>query len=428
MTTEQAINDISQQIRQHDHLYYVEGQPAISDKEYDELLVRLKSLEAVHPNLIMPDSPTQRVSGEPLKSFQHVTHAIPMLSIDNSYDEVDVRNFDSRVAKKTGKSQEYFVDPKVDGIAVSLRYEDGVLILGATRGNGHIGSDITANVKAIRSIPLKLHGKGWPSVLEVRGEVYWSRASFDAYNAGRVARGLKSFANSRNAAVGTLKSLDPSVVADRGLSFVAHGFGEIVGAEFKTTDVMFKAFKRWGIPVSPHGKVCRDIGKVIRYIKAWDENRHVVGYDTDGLVVKVNSLDQRNVLGATNRCPRWCIAYKYAAIQVTTILKDVDFRVAPSGTITPLAVMIPVQLAGVTIQHATLHNFDYVKRMDLRIGDTIIVNMAGGVIPKVIGAVTKMRLRDMKKITPPTHCPACDGKIARHNARAYCTECAKQGR
>jgi DNA ligase (NAD+) len=427
-TAQREIEKLRDEIRRHDRHYYVEGRPVISDREYDKLFDRLKQLEAEHPELVTPDSPTQRVGGEPLEGFAHVTHAVPMLSIDNKYDETGLRKFDKSVTEGLGgEAYEYYVDPKVDGVSASLRYQDGRLVLGATRGDGRVGDDITANIKTIRAVPLRLHGDDWPRVLEVRGEVYWPREGFDAYNEQREKDGLERFANPRNATAGSLKSLDSKVIAGRGLSFVAHGCGEIVGVasapggrrEFETADAMFQAFRRWGVPVSPDGRVCRNIDEVVRFIAEWDERRHGIGFETDGLVVKINRLDQRETLGATSRYPRWCIAYKYAAEQAESVLLAVDFQVGKLGTITPRAVMEPMQLSGTTVRHASLHNFDQVERLDVRIGDTVVVEKAGEIIPQVVRVVVEKRPKSARKIVPPKECPVCGGEVAKDEGGVY---------
>lgn len=419
-TPARDIEQLREQIRHHDHLYYVEGRTEISDREYDKLFARLKELEAAHPELASPDSPTQRVAGEPIEGFAHVKHAVPMMSIDNTYNEEEIREFDGRVAKGLeGRPYEYLVDPKVDGVSATLRYEKGRLALGATRGDGKTGDDVTANVRTIRAVPLTLRGKGWPEVLEVRGEVYWPRKAFDAYNERREKEGEEPFANPRNATSGTLKSLDSRAISDRGLSFVAHGNGEIVGGDFKTAEEMFKAFKSWGIPVSPHQRVCKAIDDVVRFINEWEPKRHKLEYETDGLVVKVNRFDQRGILGETSRYPRWCIAYKYAAEQAESKLLNVDFQVGKLGTITPRAVMEPTQLSGTIVRHASLHNFDQVERLDVRIGDTVVVEKAGEIIPQVIRVVLEKRPKGAKKIVPPAKCPVCKGEVAKDEGGVY---------
>ncbi len=333
---ESEIKKLREEIHEHDRHYHTEARPVITDREYDLLMDRLKALEAAHPDLITSDSPTQRVGEQPLEGFVHVTHAVPMMSIDNTYNETELRDFDGRVAKGLdGQKYEYIVDPKIDGVSTTLRYEDGRLVLGATRGDGRTGDDITANLKTIRAIPLQLRGEDWPQVLEVRGEVYWPRKAFDAYNAKRVEAGEEPFANPRNGTTGALKSLDPREAAGRGLKFIAHGYGEIVGKQFTSADELFKALKKWGVPVSPHLQVCKDIDEVLRVVDRWDKDRHDLEYQTDGLVIKVNKLSQRDILGVTSKYPRWAIAYKYAAEQAESVVLDVDLQLGKLGTVTP---------------------------------------------------------------------------------------------
>lgn len=419
-TPSEEITKLREQIVDHDHRYFTEGKPVISDQEYDRLFKRLRDLEAEHPELITPDSPTQRVGEKPLEGFEHVAHSVPMLSIDNTYDEPTLREFDKRVSRGLeGETYEYVVDPKIDGVSATLRYVDGLLVLGATRGDGKVGDDITANIKTVRSIPLKLRGRGWPSVLEVRGEVYWPRKTFDAFNEKLVAGGSEPFKNPRNATTGTLKRLDTREIVGRGLSFTAHGFGEIVGANFETNDVLFAAFERWGIPTNPHTKVCRDIEAVLTCVQDWETRRHEIEYETDGLVIKVNNLVQREALGATSRYPRWAIAYKYAAEQAESVLLSVDFQVGKLGTITPRAEMEPMQLSGTTVRHASLHNFDQVERLGVGIGDTVVVEKAGEIIPQVVRVVREKRPGNWKKIRPPTKCPVCGGNVVKDEGGVY---------
>ncbi len=411
-TPEEEIQSLREQINEHDRLYYTEGEPVISDREYDRLFDRLRAQETAHPELVTPDSPTQRVGEQPIEGFEHVTHAVPMLSIDNTYNAAALREFDGRVARGLdGADYEYIVDPKIDGVSGSLRYETGRLVLGATRGDGKIGDDITSNIRTIRSIPLVLHGKGLPPVLEVRGEVYWPRPAFDAHNARRSADGLEPFKNPRNATTGTLKSLDAKAIANRGLAFIAHGTGEIVGARFETAVDFFAAIRKWGIPTSPHARLCKDIEEVIAFVEEWEDRRQTLDYETDGLVVKVNELAQRETLGATSRYPRWAIAYKYAAEQAESVLRSVDFQVGKLGTITPRAVMDPVELSGTTVRHASLHNFDQVQRLGVGIGDTVMVEKAGEIIPQVVRVVEEKRPENWKAIQPPKKCPVCKGDV-----------------
>lgn len=416
------IERLRSEIRRHDRLYHVEGAPQISDYDYDQLVQRLRELEERHPELVTPDSPTQRVGGAPLEGFAHVRHAVPMLSIDNTYTPQELREFDARVRRALGRDDfDYIVDPKIDGVAVSLRYENGALALGATRGDGETGDDITANIRTVRSVPLGLEGDGWPAVLEVRGEVYWPRPAFDAHNESRAAAGEPPFANPRNATAGTLKQLDPRNVAGRGLAFCCHGFGEIrpFPAGISRQSALFERLKAWGLPVNPHTRTCVDIDAVIAFVEEWDQQRRTLDYETDGLVVKVDALALREELGYTSKAPRWCIAFKFAPDRGESRLLRVDFQVGKLGTITPRAVMEPVLLAGTTVRHATLHNFDQVQRLGVRIGDTVIVEKAGEIIPQVVGVVLDKRPADATPIEPPTACPECGGDVARDEGGVY---------
>ncbi len=438
------IEELREEIRRHDHLYYVQAEPEISDREYDRLMEELKQLETAHPELITSDSPTQRVGGRPLEGFTSVRHAVPMMSIDNTYNEGELREFDDRVRRGLGgEKYEYLVDPKIDGVAISLRYEGGRLVLGATRGDGKTGDDVTQNVRTIRSIPLRLCGEGVPDIVEVRGEVYWPRKDFERYNAAREAAGEPTFANPRNGTAGTLKQLDSRIVAERQLAFLAHGFGQVEplpgkasrrrppgkatarqsemfdGTVVESQSELFERFAEWGIPVSPHRRVCKDIDAVIGMVHEWDAKRHDLEYATDGLVVKVDRLDQRDVLGATSKYPRWCIAFKYAAEQAATILKGVTFQVGKLGTITPVAELEPVELAGTTVKRASLHNFDQVDRLGVRIGDTVLVEKAGEIIPQVVGVVEEKRPKHARAIARPATCPECGGPAAQDEGGVF---------
>ena len=416
----QRLEKLREAIRKHDRQYFVLAEPLISDAEYDKLLAELRGLEAAHPELVTPDSPTQRVGGQPIEGFEHVRHSVPMLSIDNTYDETQLREFDGRVRKILGKaSYRYVMDPKIDGVAVSLRYEGGRLALAASRGDGETGDVITHNVRTLRSIPLKLHGRDWPEVLEVRGEICWPWDDFRRFNAEREAAGKETFANPRNATAGTLKQLDPRNVSGRKLVFVAHGFGMIEPQKEKTHTALFERFKSWGIPVSPHSAEAEDIEGVIAHVNAWKPRRSELPYETDGLVIKVDSLDQREKLGVTSRHPRWCIAFKYPAEQAESKIVNIDFQVGKLGTITPRAIMEPVFLAGTTVRHATLHNFDQVDRLDVRIGDTVVVEKAGEIIPQVIRVVAEKRPKGAKPIGRPKKCPECAGEVEQDEGGVY---------
>ena len=420
MSDAKRIEQLRDQIHRHDHLYYVEARPEISDRRYDSLLAELKALEARHPELVTPDSPTQRVGGEPIEGFQTVTHASPMLSIDNTYNEGELREFDARVRRALGeRPYQYVVDPKIDGVAVSLRYESGVLALAATRGDGRRGDDITGNARTVRSIPLRLRGADVPSVLEVRGEIYWPRSTFNAINAKRAAAGEETFANPRNGAAGTLKQLDPRIVAQRGLALLAHGLGEMSARPSDRASEVMDALRRWGVPVSPHTKVCDDLDAVLVAIGEWAALRHDADYETDGMVVKVDELALRDELGATSRYPRWCIAYKYEAERAPTVLRSVDFQVGRLGTVTPVAHFDPVPLSGTTVSNASLHNFDQIGRLDVRVGDTIVVEKAGEIIPRVVQVVHEKRPSGAPPIRPPHKCPSCRQPVARDEGGVY---------
>ncbi len=398
------------EIRRHDKLYYTEAKPVISDRQYDRLLDELRALEARHPELVTPDSPTQRVGERPLEGFEHVRHEVPMLSIDNTYSPDELRDFDGRVRRGLGHGKyDYVVDPKIDGVAVTLRYEAGRLVQGATRGDGQTGDDITQNLRTIRSVPLRLDGEHWPDVLEVRGEVFWPRHDFDQTNRRREAAGEEPFKNPRNATAGTLKQLDSHVTAQRGLAFQAHGFGVIepMPSGVALHEELFARLRSWGVPTSPYARCCADIEEVVSFVEEWDTQRQEVDYGTDGLVAKLNQLALRETLGATSKAPRWCIAYKYAAEQAESRLLSVDFQVGKLGTITPVANLEPVELAGTTVKRATLHNAWHIERLRLREGDTVIVEKAGEIIPQVIGVLMERRMGKPRAITMPESCPAC---------------------
>ncbi len=413
------IQSLRDQIDEHDRRYHDFARPIISDREYDRLIDRLKQLETNHPELAAPDSPTQRVGGKPIEGFVHVTHAQPMLSIDNTYNENELREFDGRVARGLeGEPYTYVVDPKIDGVAISLRYEKSLLVFAATRGDGKVGDDVTHTIRTVKPIPLRLRGSDVPDVVEIRGEIYWPRDAFDAYNRKRESAGQPVFANPRNATTGTLKQLDASKVAGRGLSFIAHGFGQVSPVKWKSFSALLGAFKNWGVPIGEIA-IAETIDEVIARVTDWDGKRHDLPYETDGMVIKVDSLHHREVLGETSKYPRWCIAYKFAAEQAESKIKRVDFQVGKSGTITPRAVLDPVQLSGTTVSHASLHNFDQVDRLDVRIGDTVIVQKAGEIIPQVVRVVTKDSPGRGERIVPPTKCPVCEGAVGKDEGGVY---------
>lgn len=406
------IETLRSEIRKHDHLYYVEAEPRISDRQYDELLAELRALEEKHPDLVTPDSPTRRVGGEPIEGFTNVTHDVPMLSVDNTYDEKQLREFDARIAKALGDDPyAYLVDPKIDGVAVSLTYEEGALTVAATRGDGTTGDDITHSARTIRSIPLRLTGENLPKRIDIRGEIYWPIDAFISFNEKREQAGEATFKNPRNGAAGTLKQLDPKKVEGRGLQFVAHGLGAVDGWNHERATETFAALERAGIPASPHRTIYEEIDALIDDLPKWQERRRDFPYETDGLVIKIDSFEQRERLGTTSRFPRWCIAYKFAAEQVETDLLSVDWQVGKTGAVTPVAKLDPVYVAGTTVSNASLHNPMHIERLDLRAGDRVIIEKAGEIIPQVVGVIETTRKKGARRITHPSECPVCDFEL-----------------
>ncbi len=413
------IEGLREEIRRHDYLYYVKAKPVISDQEYDKLFAELKELEDEHPDLVTPDSPTQRVGGAPIEGFRQVAHAIPMMSVDNTYNPEQLREFDERVRKGLGgEAYRYLVDPKIDGVAVSLIYEKGLLAAAVTRGDGRTGDDITHNVRTIRSAPLRLHGRGVPDMLDVRGEIVWPTGDFQKFNEKLQKEGREPFANPRNAAAGTLKQKDPKDVVGRGLQFIAHGIGRVEPLRVETANELFEQLREWGVPTAK-SEAADSIEQIIERLPEWDERRHGLPYETDGLVIKIDRLDQRDVLGSTSRHPRWCIAYKFAPEQAESLVNDIDYQVGKLGTITPRAVLSPVLLSGTTVRHATLHNFDQVDRLDVRVGDTVIVEKAGEIIPQVVRVLKEKRPKSSKAVTRPTECPECGGEVEQDEGGVY---------
>jgi len=377
-------------------------------------------LEEKHPELRTADSPTQRVGGQPIEGFETVRHAVPMMSIDNTYDADAVRAFDARVRKAMGDEPvTYVLEPKVDGVSGSLRYEEGLLVLAATRGDGQRGDDITAQARTIRSIPLRLHGRDFPPILEVRGEIHMSNEVFQKINKQREAAGEETFKNPRNLTTGTLKQLDPKITASRKLQFVCHGFGQVEPMPTDSYWEFLGLLKKWTLPVSEHIQRAATIDEAIKIIETFGEARGQLPFQTDGMVVKVDSFRQREKLGATSKAPRWVIAYKYQAEQQQTILKAVDWQVGKGGTLTPVARLDPVFIAGTTVSNATLHNIDQIRRLDLHIGDTVVLEKAGEVIPYVSQVNAEKRPHGAKKIEPPDKCPVCSSPARREEGTPY---------
>jgi DNA ligase (NAD+) len=415
------IEQLRNKIREHDYYYYVLNQPKISDQEYDKLFSRLKELEQAHPELISPDSPTQRVSGRPLEGFATVRHAVPMLSIDNTYNADELKAFDQRVAKQLGsRDYDYVIELKIDGLAISLRYEKGILITASTRGDGRTGDDVTANVRTIKAVPLSLLADGHiPEILEVRGEVYMPTTSFIELNKLRTQAGEPPFANPRNAAAGSLKLLDSRITAQRNLSFFAYALGQISESLAENHYQTLQKFKKLGLPVNPHIQTAKDIDEVIDFCLSWSEKRLKLDYQIDGMVIKINRFDQRDILGTTGRAPRWCISYKFAAEQAETMVESIDVQVGKSGILTPVANLTPVLLAGTTVKRASLHNFDMLAKLDVRCGDTVIIEKAGEIIPQVMEVKKELRSPDAKHFKIPHECPNCGSKVEKDTDGVY---------
>ncbi len=408
-------------IRRHDRLYYVEHSPEIGDSEYDALMAELVGIERNHPDLVTPESPTQRVGNELSGDFPTARHAAPMLSMENTYSPDELREFDARVRRLVGEEEgdgglEYLVDLKIDGIAVNLRFEGGRFVLGLTRGDGVTGEDVTANLRTLRSIPLVLdepQGGGVPEVLEARGEVYLPRKEFARLNSEAEEAGARAFANPRNAAAGTLKRKNPREVAARRLDFLAYSVGETVGFDGETQLAVVERLEALGLPTLEHRKVCRDIEEAIEFCESWSRKRHDLSYDTDGMVVKVNSLAMQRELGRTAKSPRWMIAYKFPPEQARTRVVDIHVQVGKTGVLTPVAKLEPVVVSGSTVQSASLHNEDEIERKGIRIGDSVLIEKAGEIIPQVAKVLVNERTGDERPFRMPRECPVCGSAVER---------------
>ncbi len=422
MTPAKRIDELRRLLRHHEDRYYLENAPEIADAEFDGLMAELRRLETEHPDLLTPDSPTQRVGGRASSAFATVTHAEAMLSLDNAYSEEDLRAFDERVRKGLGSVADtelvaYVAELKIDGLSIALTYEDGLLVRGATRGDGVQGEEVTGNVRAIRAIPLRLVGQ-LPSRLEVRGEVFLPRSSFDRINREREDADEPPFANPRNAAAGTMRNLDPALVARRRLgAFMYQVIAE--GSEGLSTHAgMLEALKSWGLPIEPHWELCSGVEELLAFCQRWMEARRALSFDTDGVVIKVNGLAERRQLGTTSKFPRWAIAFKFPAEQKTTLLKEIAVNVGRTGAVTPFAVLEPVFLAGSTISMATLHNPDDIDRKDIREGDWVVIEKAGDVIPRVIGPVLSRRGPSIVPWRMPRDCPRCGARLQKPEGEA----------
>ena len=421
MNPAERIADLRRQIRYHEERYYVLNDPEIADAEFDALMKELERLEASHPDLVTPDSPTQRVGGRAAAGFDTVEHAQPMLSLDNAYSEEELRAFDERVRRGLGETGAvpdqvgYVAELKIDGVSMALTYENGVLVRGATRGDGVRGEDVTFNVRTIRAIPLRLKGDV-PGRIEVRGEVYLPRPAFERTNREREAAGEPLFQNPRNAAAGTLRNLDPALVARRGLSAF---FYQAVGATGLTSHAAsLQRMREWGLPVERHWRACAGVDDLVAFVDEWGEKRRSLDFDTDGVVIKVDSIDLRTRLGTTSKFPRWAVAFKFPAEQKTTLLSKIDVNVGRTGAVTPFAVLEPVFIAGSTVSMATLHNADDIARKDIREGDWVVVEKAGDVIPRVVGPILSRRSPDARPWVMPTTCPRCGSQLHREDGEA----------
>lgn len=408
---EKRVAELNKLLHEYGHAYYVQDKPIVSDAVYDQLLHELIALEKENPSLIYPDSPTQRVGGAAVEGFRKVTHTYPMLSLSNAFNEADLRDFDRKIRQAIGDDFSYVCELKIDGLAISLRYENGVFVQGATRGDGVVGEDITTNLKTIRAIPLRLKE---PVTIEVRGEAYMPKKSFEALNNARAQKGEELFANPRNAAAGSLRQLDPKIAASRNLStfiYAIGGDGEAYGIDSHAE--MLDYLEGLGFPSNKEREKCATIDDVLAFIDKWTDNRPNLAYEIDGIVVKVNRYAHQDELGFTAKSPRWAIAYKFPAEEVVTKLIDIELTVGRTGVITPTAILEPVQVAGTTVGRASLHNEDLIREKDIRIGDTVIVHKAGDIIPEVIGVILEQRPEDSIPYEMPTNCIACGSELVR---------------
>ncbi|MDP3955013.1 MAG: NAD-dependent DNA ligase LigA [bacterium] len=415
------IEKIREDIRHHDYLYYVLTDPKISDKEYDDLIRELLDIEAKHPELVTPDSPTQRVGGQAVSKFPTVRHRQKMFSLDNTYSIKEMDEWDERVTKGLPNEKiEFVAEAKIDGVSANLTYEKGKLILGATRGDGESGEDVTQNLRTIHAIPLRLLGKNIPDLVEIRGEVYINLSGFEGLNSERQKNGEVVFANPRNAAAGSLKLLDSELVAQRNLQFFAHSLGVYQGADLTSHWQFLTLAKSWGLPVDPNSRLCPSFMDAKKYSLDWQEKRDTLPYEIDGIVIKVNGRAQQEKLGYTFKSPRFAIAYKFPARQGTTKVLKINLQVGRTGVITPVAELEPVRVAGVVIKHATLHNFEEIERLKIKEGDRILIERAGEVIPKIIKVVED---GGEKPFSIPKNCPVCQGKVIKENEEAVAFYC-----
>ncbi len=409
-TAKKEVEQLREELNQYNYEYHVLDKPTVSDAEYDQKMQQLIQLEEQFPELLTPDSPSQRVGGKPLDAFVKVEHSVPMLSLGNAFSEQDLRDFDRRVRDLAGQDVSYVCELKIDGLAISLRYVDGLFTRGATRGDGKTGEDITQNLKTIKSIPLKIKET---ETIEVRGEAFMPKKSFLALNKKREENGEELFANPRNAAAGSLRQLDPKIAASRNLDTFIYSVGEWQAGELNSHSEQLNYLKSLGFKINPEMKVCQNIDEVIEYVQHWTENRQNLSYEIDGIVIKVDQIDIQQKLGFTVKSPRWAIAYKFPAEEAITTLRDIELSVGRTGVVTPTAILDPVKVAGTTVQRASLHNEDLIREKDIRIGDTVVIKKAGDIIPEVVRVVMEDRTEDRLEFHMPTECPACGSELVR---------------
>ncbi len=416
----EEIAQLRKEIERHDHLYYVEARPEISDLEYDRLMGRLEELESAHPELLTSDSPTQRVGGQPVPELASVRHRVPMLSIENSYDLAELKQFAGRVEKLLPEEKiEWVVELKIDGVAVSLTYEDGLFTRGATRGNGTVGDDITHNLRTMRDIPLRLRGNDWPPLLEIRGEVYMTNSELVRLNEQRQRDDLEPYANTRNVTAGSVRMLDPRICAQRELRMFCHGVGYAEGLLTETHTEFLAKLREYGLPATPFVECFDDFDAALAYCEELIERLHELDFEVDGLVLKVNRFDQRARLGSTSKSPRWLIAYKFEKYEATTRLEAIRVQVGKTGTITPVADLEPVQLAGTIVSRASLHNVDEIERKDIRVGDVVVVEKAGKIIPHIVRVEKHLREGDLPEYGFPEKCPSCGEPVVQDEGGVY---------
>jgi DNA ligase (NAD+) len=418
--------ELKQTLERYNYRYHALDDPEVPDAEYDLLMVELRALEAAHPQLLTPDSPTQRVGAAPISAFGTVKHRLAMLSLDNAFSEEEVRDFDRRIRERLGRSEpvSYSAEPKLDGLAISARYEDGAFVQGATRGDGETGEDITQNLRTIKALPLKVRADRPPRVLEVRGEVFMPLAGFKRFNEAAIARGEKSFVNPRNAAAGSLRQLDPKMTAARPLDLFIYGIGIVEGAAMPTHhSATLQSLRKWGFKICPQSRVVQGADGCLDYYREMGELRARLPYQIDGVVYKVDDLEQQRQLGFVSRAPRWAVAHKFPAEEALTTVRDIEFQVGRTGALTPVARLEPVFVGGVTVSNATLHNMDELTRKDVRVGDTVVVRRAGDVIPEVARVLPERRIAGAAPVVLPQVCPVCGSPVVREaeQAVARCT-------